>query len=508
MSEFLQDAWRVNAKLTVNVGLRYDLTLNPPYGTYKQIGQNGGPETGDIDFNNGTYIVQELPPACSVRGYAPCIPGNGALPANVVVSPNRKILHNTDTNVGPHLGFAYRLTDRTVVRGAFGIVFDNWAGVQQDAQNIGGDWPDLGFQQVSDLNLPTPTSATPTVTAQDPFASLSNSVLPPPTPFTGQGYMYDPNIKNAYSEQWNFGVQQLLNSSTTLTANYVGMQDHRLDVGGLYNTALTPSPVGTPQSRALYPYIIPINYDRSAGKGNYNAFQFSLERRFTNGFSYGVAYTWSKSIDVGGDGWYGVEGGVPQDAYDPALYDRSVSGLDLRHILTVNTLYEVPVGRGKTFSTKSGVLDYVLGNWQINDLFHTFSGQPFTPMSSSDQANIGEYLNYEHLNKVGSLGGAPKTPAEWFNTSAFAEPTYGAFGTAGRNSLLGPAFWNLDMSVFRLFPVGEGRQFEFRAEGYNLFNHVDLGNPNNTIESGASFGTISGTASTARQLELAAKFIF
>jgi hypothetical protein len=518
MSEFLQDSWRVNQKLTVNVGLRYDLTLNPPYGTYKQIGQNGGPETGDIDFNNGTYVVQELPPACSVRGFAPCIPGNGTLPADVVVSPNRKLLHNTDTNVGPHLGFAYKVTDHTVVHGGFGIVFDNWGGVQQDAQNVGGDWPDTGFQQVSNLNLPSASSPTPTVTAQDPFSGLGGSgvVLPPPNPFTSQGYMYDPNTKNAYSEQWNFGVQQLIGTSTTVTANYVGMEDHRLDVAGLYNTALTPSATGAPyvggvpNSRSPYPYIIPINYDRSVGSGNYHALQFSLERRYSNGLAYGVAYTWSKSINVGGDGWYGVEGGVPQDAYHPARYDRSVSGLNLPQNLTVNMIYQVPVGKGKRFSTGNGAFDYILGNWQINNVFSAYSGQPFTPMSSSDQANVGLYLSYEHLNVVpGVSSGLPhKSAAEWFNKLAFAEPTYGTFGDAGRNSLSGPAFWNLNTSLFRLFPLGEGRQIEFRAEAYNLLNHVNLGNPNNTIESGTSFGTISSTASTARQLEVAGKFTF
>jgi hypothetical protein len=107
-----------------------------------------------------------------------------------------------------------------------------------------------------------------------------------------------------------------------------------------------------------------------------------------------------------------------------------------------------------------------------------------------------------------SSGFSRKSAAEWFNTSAFAEPAYGTFGDARRNSLTGPAFWNLDTSLFRQFPLGEGRQIEFRAEAYNLFNHVNLGNPNSTIESGASFGTINGTASTARQMQLAAKFIF
>jgi hypothetical protein len=210
MSEFVQDSWRVNPKLVINLGLRYDHTFNPPYGTSAQIGQNGGPETGDINFNNGTYIVQWLPPTCAARGFAPCIPGSGALPPNVVVSPNKKIIQNTDLNLGPRFGFAYSVTDRTVVRGAFGIVFDNWSGVQQIAQNIAGLWPDTGQQQAVNLNVPKTSSPTPTVTSQDPFAGAGNSFFPAPTPFGQVGFMYDPNLKNPYSEQWNLGVQQAL----------------------------------------------------------------------------------------------------------------------------------------------------------------------------------------------------------------------------------------------------------------------------------------------------------
>ena len=509
MSAFVQDSWRATSKLTINAGLRYDLTLNPPMGTSKQIGVNGGPETGDVDFNNGTYIIQKLPPLCSVRGFAPCIPGDGTLPANVVVSPNDKILHNTDTNVGPHLGFAYKATGHTVVHGAFGIVYDNWAGVLQTAQNISGLWPDTGQQEAGSLNQPTTSSPTPTVTAQNPFAIAGDSFFPAPTPFTQVGFEYDPKLKNPYSEQWNFGVQQLLTSSTTLTVNYVGSSSHRLDIGGTYNTALTPGP-GDPQSRAKYPYIAPTFYDRSQGRGNYNGLQVSLDRRYNNGFSYGVSYTWSKSINVGGDGYYGVEGGVPQDPYNPARYDRSVSGLDLTHILSVNTLYDIPVGKGKTFSTGNGALDYILGGWQINNLFQAHSGTAFTPVITSDIANTGNtgWMGYEHLNLVGKPGLPHRSAREWFNTAAFASPALYTYGNAGRNSLRGPSFWDLDSSLFRLFPVGEGRQFEFRAEAFNLFNNVNLGQPNNDINSGSAFGTINGTANTARQLQLAAKFIF
>jgi len=223
-----------------------------------------------------------------------------------------------------------------------------------------------------------------------------------------------------------------------------------------------------------------------------------------------VAYTFSKTINVGGDGFYGVEGGVPQDAYDPARFDRSVSGLDLTHILSVNMLYEIPVGKGKRFSTGHGALDYILGGWQINNLFQAHSGIAFTPISTSDIANTGQasWTGYEHLNKVGNPGLSKKSAAEWFNTDAFVTPLSGTFGDAGRNSLRGPSFWNLDTSLFRLFPIGEGRQFEFRAEAFNVLNHVNLGQPNNDINSGSAFGTINKTASSARQLQLVAKFVF
>jgi hypothetical protein len=516
MSEFVQDNWRVTPKLTINAGLRYDLTFFPPVGTNKQIGVNGGPETGDIDFSTGEYIVQKLPPLCSVRGIAPCIPdggpGPGELPLGVVVSPDEKIMHNTPTNVGPHLGFALKVADRTVVHGSAGIVYDNWAGVLQLAQNVDGLWPDIGAQEPTGLNVPTAASPTPTVTSQNPLASSgSGAFVPAPTPFTQQGFEYDPHMKNPYSEQWSFGVQQLIGSSTTVTVNYVGSSTHRLDVGGIYGGALTPG-TGSIQPRQLFPNITPTFYDRSTGRGNYNALQASVDRRFSSGFSYDVAYTWSKSMDVGGDGYFGVEGGVPQNAYDPGQYDRSVSGLDLRQVLAVNTLYQVPVGKGKRFSTGNGVLDYIVGNWQINNIFQAHSGSPFTLWDGNDVSNTGSlgFYPYEHLNAVASP--APKLPGTWFNTNAYAAPAFGTYGTVGRNTLVGPAFWDLDSSVFRQFPVGEGRQFEFRAEAFNLANHVNLGQPDGLITDGSSFGTISGTAYSNsflnRQLEIAVKFKF
>jgi Carboxypeptidase regulatory-like domain/TonB dependent receptor len=515
MSAFIQDSWKVLPKLTLNAGMRYDVTFIPPYGTNATIGQNGGIETGDMDFSNGTYVLQKVPPTCAVRGHAPCIPGDGTLPAHVVVDPRGKIAHNDYSNFGPRFGFAYRFDDKTVAHGGFGIVYDNWAAVSQMSQNIEGAWPDIGQLINNSLNIPSSTSATPNATSQNPFAGSTSGLFPAPTPFQQVQWFYDPHIKNAYSEQWNLGVERQLGGSTTVGLNYVGSVSRRNDVGGYYNTALTPGP-GDPQSRALYPYIAPTFYDRSVGSSSYHAMQFQINKRYTNGLSYQAAYTWSKSINVGGDGWFGVEGSVPQDPYNPSGFgSRSVAGTDLTNVLSVNTLYEVPVGTGKRFSTGNRVFDYILGNWQINNIFVAHSGQVFTPQISSDIANTGNGATYETLNVIGDPNNVPRrTAAKWFNTAAYRIPDPYTYGTAGRNSLRSAGYWNLDGSIFRQFPIHENLRFEFRAEGFNLLNTVIFGVPDANINDGASFGSVfssttpSGTANSPRELQFGAKVIF
>lgn len=510
MSLFVQDTWKATNALTLNIGLRYDLTFIPPFGTNKTIGQQGGIETGDMDLTNGVYVIQKLPPSCAVRGFAPCIPGDGTLPAHVIVDPRGKIAHNVYTNFGPRFGFAYRVDEKTAVRGAAGIVYDNWASQVQMAQNIGGGWPDIGLQGASNLNQPTASSATPTVQAQDPFGSSTSSLFPAATPFNQVSYYYDPHIKNPYSEQWNLGVERQISESTTLEMNYVGSVSKRLDIGGFYNTALTPGP-GNPQSRALFPYIKPTNYDRSIGSANYNAFQFSLNQRSYHGLTYQVAYTWSKSMNVASDGWFGVEGGIPQDPYHPSANGGySVAGTDLTNVLSVSTLYQVPVGKGQSFSTGNAVMDYVLGNWQLNNIFLARSGMPFTPVTSGDIANTGNGGTYETLNVVGNPNNiAHRTAAKWFNTAAYVVPPGYTFGTAGRNSLRSAGYWNLDTSLFRQFPLGgENRRLEFRAESFNLLNNVILGTPISNMSTGKQFGTVNTTANTAREFQLGMKLIF
>ena len=516
LSGFLQDSWKVTRNLTLNYGLRYDYPFLPRYGTSATVGLHGGPETGDMDFGHGVFVVQQLPPLCSVRGHAPCIPGTG-LPAHVVVSPSGRITHNVHTNFGPRFGFAYKLNEKTVSHGAFGIVYDDWAAVTQMAQNFEGAWPDIGQQIASSLtNVPTTTQLTPNVTSQNPFALGGGGLFPAATPFGSNQWYFDPNIKNAYSEQWNFGVQRELSGSMALKLDYVGSETHRANVGGLYNTALTPGP-GDVQPRAPYPYSIPTFYDRSVGSGTYNALQVSLDRRYSDGYSYQIAYTWAKSLTID-DGFFGIEGQVPQDPYNPRA-SRGPSATNMPNLFVANGLYSIPVGPGKRFSTGNRISDYILGNWQINSVFTWRDGQNFTVVDSQDIANTGNGNNYERANVVGNIHNGPKTRAQWFNTAAYAVPAQYTYGNGGTNTQRDQRWINLDASVIRSFPIWHEKQFQFRVESFNLFNHPIFGQPDrdvnhqfvvvNGVQKPGSFGQIgTSQANLNRQLQMSGKIVF
>ncbi len=503
MGFYFQDSWKVNSRLTANIGIRYDRTFIPPYGQPDTVGINGGIETGSINFNDGTYVIQQKTPSCKDRGHAPCIPGDGTLPAHVVISPTGKIYHDTTTNFGPRLGLAYKVNSTTAVRAGFGVYYDNWAAVTQTSQNYEGTWPDIGQQLANNLNAPVAGTPTPVVNGRNPFAT-GGGAFPAATPFDQVQWYMDPYAKNPYSMQWNFGVAKQLNDSTTIGLDYVGSGSRRLDLGGYYNVALTPGP-GNPTLRQPYPYIHPTYYDRSWGRGNYNALQFSLNKRFNRGLAYQVAYTWSKSIDIGSSGWYGVEGQSVQDPYH-FNNDRSVSGFDLTHVLTVNTLYELPFGTGKKFATGKRVTDYLLGGWQVNAIGSGRSGQPYNLSVPGDSANTGN-TGYLRPNLVGNPNNPNPNRDQWFNKAAFAAPAAYTFGNLGRFALRTAAFWNVDMSVFREFRFLESRALEFRAEAFNLPNTAILGTPNGNLLN-VNFGKITGTANSERTLQLGVKIKF
>ena len=357
---YFQDTWKVTQRLTVNAGLRDDNTFIPPLGNTARRSIY----MGDIDLLNGTYILQANPGSCATVGSAPCIPTpDGSLPAHVVLSPNQKILHNWLNNWQPRVGLAYRVTDKIAIRAGFGIVFDSFSGVMQMDQNLGETWPSIGRQLTSTLNTATVSQPLPTISGKDPFPGVQT---PAASPFTAGAYFTDPNFKNAYSMQWNFGVQYQLQSETVAEVDYVGSGNRRLDVGGYYNVALTPGP-GTPSLRSPFPYIPAGNFDQSVGRSEYDALQIQLRHRYSHGVSFTASYTWSKAISIGCDGFFGVEGCSVEDPYHLGS-NRSVSSINVPQDLSLNWLYELPIGAGKLLHTGNHVADYLIGGWQMNGM--------------------------------------------------------------------------------------------------------------------------------------------
>ena len=194
-------------------------------------------------------------------------------------------------------------------------------------------------------------------------------------------------------------MQRQINNSLSVKVDYVGSGSHRTNIGGYYNTALTPGP-GDPQTRAPYPYATHTLYDHGIGSSTYNALQVSLDKRYTRGLSFQVAYTWSESFTAD-DGWFNSEGLTVQDAYHPGA-STGYAGTNVPQVLAINTLYDIPVGPGRRFSTGNRFGDYILGNWQLNNIFNARSGQNQTVVDSADIANIGNPNTYERANQIGN----------------------------------------------------------------------------------------------------------
>jgi outer membrane receptor protein involved in Fe transport len=495
---YFEDQWRVNDRLTLNLGLRYDVTDWPREGnsaTKSNI-------TGNMDLNNGTYVLQNPAPACSATQGAPCIPG-GTLPAHVTVSPNGKIIQNTYDNIQPRVGVAYRINDKTVFRAGYGRFFDNWAAVVGFAANFTQSWPNNAFLAAGNLNTPTPTSPSPSSFATDPLNLGNGPVTPAPNPFgQGNGFL-DPRIKDPYSDQYNFGFQRQMAGNSVVSVNYVGSHNHREQLQMTGNTALTPGP-GDPQLRAPFPYIQPQNgYVRSVGMGNYNSLQVSSEGRSAHGLVHKLAYTYSKAINYGCDTYSAF-----CDVQDPYHFqkDKGVAGFDLTHIFAASVVYELPFGKGRRWSTESKAVDALIGGWQLNGILSLSSGTPYDVQAPTQIANTNNISGALRPNIVGDPH-AGATKLHPINVNAFALPAPFTFGDMGRNSLRSDWHRDLDVSVFREFSFTESKRLEFRAEAFNVTNTPVFAMPDNNITD-SNFGVVSSTANTERQLQLALKFYF
>jgi len=497
---YAQDQIQISPKLTLNVGVRWDVAVWAVNG-YLQNGRGQG-YIGTMDLTNGTYVISAQPPACSSTVGAPCIPG-GALPANVVVTPyGNHALHNTDYgNWQPRVGFAYHPLNKTTILAGYGRVFDTWNSTTQYSQNLAGTWPSVGLLNVNSLNPTTPVAL-----LGNPLSQGTGSVVTPAaTPFNNATFYINPNFHTTYSDQWNASVQQGLGANTVFTVGYAGSHDGNVDFGALQNTAQYPAAGTAAQvaSRRQYPYIVPTKWDNSVETADYNSLQTTLHKTTGNGLTYLLSYTWSKSIDVGCSDSFGA-GCVVQNPYDPQA-DRSVSGFDLTNMFSGSLVYEIPFGIGRAYKSGNSLVNVVAGGWNLNSIATMTSGAPFSVVVNSDIANIGNTL--VQANKVGNPMPQQRGAAEWFNPAAFQAPARYTFGNFGRNGLRSNWYRDLDLSVFKTFPLVRESLLEFRADAFNLTNTPVFAIPDNGVGD-PLFGASTSTANTERLLQFALKIQF
>ncbi|MDX6459092.1 MAG: hypothetical protein QOE55_2789 [Acidobacteriaceae bacterium] len=509
-SAYIQDSWKVTPRLTLNGGLRWDGESSPHL--------LNGTTAAMLDPNTGDWIVSggKLPPPCNAASgvYAPCIPSStpendAILAAHVKVAANPNLGPDPIyTDFGPRFGFAYKATDTIVVRGGYSLTYDNVTASIQSVRDRLLAWPSN-----SSLPLTFNVIGQPVVTTDNIIPTLSSTKALPAvaTPFNQFGWYYDPHLKNHYSHQFNLEIQKQVSSSLVATMGYVGSVDRDLPITGIANNSREPGGAGLDRP---FPWSGTAIMATSRGESNYNAFQARVDKRLTNGLSFGTGFTWSKSLDNAGSGFYGVEDGplsyaTFQNYYDPSK-DYGVSGNNLKFLYYGWGIYELPLGKGKPY-LNHGVAAALLGSWQANTNISAHSGVPLGfPDAGTDPANIGNtsFFNYDRANITASPKIGHPTKNAFFDTTVFAHPV-NEFGNSGRGTLSSWNYDNIDFSLMKAFPVWESLNFQFRAEFFNVFNIQNYGLPGTTF-GGTGFGVTSSltAGATPRQIQFSLRASF
>jgi hypothetical protein len=484
---FIQDDFKVSRRLTLNLGLRYE--LNTPW---VQVFDH----TATIRFGQQSQIFPTAPPGL-------VYPGDPGVPRG---------LYPTDKNdFSPRFGFAYDLfgNGRTAIRGGYGIFYTYSGAIISSTVNQTPPY-------ILPLSFPSPYSlADPYRGRVNPFPYVVDTSNPRYV-YPTQQYSVDPDFKNGYVQQFNLNVQHQFGSDLVIQTGYVGRLSRKLTLVREINAAIwnpTASAANIQQRRPYYPdFYGPISWISSDINANYHSLQVSLDKKFSRGYTIQVAYTYSKAIDERSAN--PVDGGdTPQD---PANYRRGSRGLanfDQRHILAVNGIWDLPLLRNR------GLLTTLAGGWQLSGTTRVASGFPFSVVTGRDTifAGTGRSAGAQRPDVAGDPKLDPGRPrnelvARYFNPAAFilngGPGREGQYGNSGRNNLIGPGFSQTDLAVLKRFPLSKERlgYFEFRGEIFNLLNQVNFNNPTNSLSSPAVGSILS--AKDARIVQFGLRYEF
>ncbi len=505
-SFYLDDTYKITPKLTVTLGLRWELVqpwldvsgnmVNFQFKTALPSTANVNPSlhpvyvrTGKGDFYDGVNF----------RYNNTATARDGRLGDRLV---------NTDwRNFAPRFGIAYSPSNKWVVRTGFGIFYS------QESANSKFDLS-RGLSGRS-TQIPDPKAA--------PTLSYLNFYNPASLPYRldpGLTWAVGTDLHTPYSMMYLFNIQRELGNSSTLEVGYTGVLHRHLQIQTNLNS---PVPgITAVQTRAPYPeFAAGIEATEGWGVGNYNALSAKLSQRFKSGLTTLVSFTWSKALDDGSAirGTLGDQ--YPENPHCIRQCEYGPSGFNTPVRFVSSILYELPVGEGKSFLNRGGILNQVAGGWQASTIFTTQSGRPLYSIGwdAAGQVIPPDSNRYNATGIDPYLPSGKRSANQWFNLAAFSNVTAGNFGTIGRNVLIGPGVWNLDFSALKNFRITEKHSLQLRVEAFNAPNHPALGNPisswgSRTQTPAPNFGQIRdtaitrGTAFDMRQLQVALKYIF
>jgi hypothetical protein len=470
LSYYVQDDWRIRPRLTLNLGLRYELPF--PW----------------VQPNNywGTLHPGEQSQVFKNAPLGMVFPGDPGVP--------RGLIQTDKNNFAPRIGFAWDPfgRGRTSVRGAYGIFYEalNANLIQNDNQPYRYSFT---FQ--------TPFSLTDPLGGQ-PAIPLTVSLVNPPFVGTQQVFFPDPGLRTGYVQSFNLNIQHEVLKDLLVQAAYVGKLGRKLLVVVSPNPALygPGATLANINDRRIMKGFGNNSELSSRGITSYNALQLDVKKRFSHGFSVQGAYTFSKSMDLNSSISEGNIGGNIFDvrsAFAP-------SDFHAKHIASFSWIWDLPQ------PAVSPILRYVIGGWQVNGLVTLRSGLPVNVVTGSDVALTGTPNQRPNVTRDPILpGDRPRGDKilAWFDRNAFVQPATGTFGNVGRNALVGPPSAVTNFGLFKNFRLTwrDGLRLQFRSEFFNVFNSVNLGSPNGTF--GSTLGRIT-SAGEPRIIQFALKLIF
>jgi hypothetical protein len=470
---YAQDTFRATRRLTLSYGLRSDI-----YFPQSVTGKGDG---GWLDLQTGLV---------NTAGF-----GNVNLQGNV---------KNNFTNFAPRLGIAYEATSKTVIRLGYGRSFDIGVFGSVFGHTVTQNLPVLVAQQ---LNPSSNTASVFNLSAGPPAATLT--AVPPSGQFPlrdqVRAFALPPKLRLPTLDAWNVTVQHQITPTLSLAVGYVGNKGTHVFAGDSPSyDANQPTIVGfgnlsTDQRKPFFNkfgWTQQINYYGSDGSDNYNSLQVVTEKRFTRGYQILSHYTWSKGLNYDSD-YYAID---PRLNYGPSNTDR-------KHVFVLTNLFELPLGRGKIlFGNVSSIAQHIIGGWSLNGTTTWESGLPFSPSYSGCFADrdtgpcrpniVGDvHITGNRNGYFTTTGGVPLQPNGTMGSTIgpWQRPAFGTFGSAARNTLRGPGFFQSDLSFAKSIALDDSVSLQFRTDIFNILNKVNLDNPQSCIDC-QNGGTIINTA--------------